>query len=325
MLRLFKPRQTRLKGSKNTADRGRIIDYDFFNRLEAIRVYMEPSMEGYFGGRHRVKRYGSTVEFADFREYTLGDDIRHIDWNLYSRFEKHYIKLFVDERQMSVQVFLDCSASMRYGKSADKGTGADKSVYAMRAAAGIGFLSVRSTDKTSFRLIYGGFADDLCGTIMGKETFLKAMSDFEKIDFRGEADIAKAVTTCRNLGSNDGLTVIISDFMTENNWKDAVDYLLYRNRQVLVIQVLSPEERDPAYKGRIWLMDSEADGITDDRNVRIKVSGNRYRAYKQALNDYVADMEDFCVKRGVYFISADTGEPIEKLFIEKLLKTGVIR
>ena len=106
------------------------------------------AIAGYFGGKHLVNTYGQTVEFADYREYQLGDDIRRIDWNLYRRFEKHFLKLFTDERQMQVQIFLDCSASM--GKENPK-----KGAYAEAAAAAMGFLAVHNMDKVTFNLMKG--------------------------------------------------------------------------------------------------------------------------------------------------------------------------
>ena len=92
--------------------KGSYLSDAFFSRLETMSLNLKTSLSGYFGGKHLVNTYGQTVEFADFREYQLGDDIRRIDWNLYSRFEKYFLKLFTDERQMQVQIFLDCSASM---------------------------------------------------------------------------------------------------------------------------------------------------------------------------------------------------------------------
>ena len=296
----------------------KVISGDFFSKLETVSLYTHDSMEGYFGGRHRVNKYGNTVEFADFREYTFGDDLRRIDWNLYARFEKHFIKLFVDERQMFTQIFLDCSASMM---KPDR----HKAVCAMQAAAGIGFLSVKSMDKTSIKLIYGGFADDLCGIVTGKESFFQAAGGFEGLEFRGSADISAAVTNCRNLGLNDGLTVIISDFLTENDWKKAVDYLLYRKRQVMMIQILSPEDINPLYNGKVRLLDTEAENEIDGRIMKMRITRAANKAYLQALDDYAEEIKSFCASRGVFFISASSGDPIEKLFFEKIFMTGTIR
>ena len=91
---------------------GSILNDAFFSRLETLALELRANLGGFFGGKHLVRTYGQTVEFADYREYMLGDDIRRIDWNLYSRFEKFFLKLFTDERQMHTQLFIDCSASM---------------------------------------------------------------------------------------------------------------------------------------------------------------------------------------------------------------------
>jgi uncharacterized protein (DUF58 family) len=296
----------------------KIINDDFISLLETISLYMQNPMQGYFGGIHRTKTYGSTIEFADFREYVLGDDIRRIDWNLYSRFEKYYIKLFVDERQMHTQIFLDCSASMA---KADK----TKANYAIRTAAALGFLSVKNMDKTSFMLMKENHSKDLCGVVTGKDAFYRSTANLEEIVFKGFVDIESAITNCPDFGSNDGLTVIISDFLTDSNWKRAVDYLIYNNRQVMLIQVLSPDEIDPKYTGRMFLRDSEAEDVMDDKNMKMRITKSDYVAYKNALNDYIADIKSFCSARGVHFFSVDSETPVERLIFGKLLESGDVR
>ena len=214
------------------------INDEFFNRLETMSLNLRADLSGFFGGKHLVSTYGQTVEFADYREYMLGDDIRRIDWNLFSRFEKYFIKLFTDERQMHIRIYLDCSASM--GK-----TNPNKSAYAVGVAAALGFLAVHNTDKVSFGLIKDKVADNPFGTIVGKNTFFKTISELENIEFSGESDLAAAITNSHDTGSGDGLAVIISDFFTESDWRKAIDYLTYKKRQVLLVQVLAPEEIDP--------------------------------------------------------------------------------
>jgi uncharacterized protein (DUF58 family) len=296
----------------------KIINDDFISRLETISLYMQSPMLGYFGGIHRTKTYGSTVEFTDFREYVLGDDIRRIDWNLYSRFEKHFIKLYVDERQMHTQIYLDCSASM--GKT-DK----IKATYAIRLVAALGFLSVQNMDKTSFMLIKGDFAEDSSGIVTGKEAFYRSIANLEETAFDEFANIEKAITNYPESGNNDGLTIIISDFLTDSNWKKAVDYLLFNHRQVMVIQILSPEEIDPRYNGRTFLRDIESTDVLDDKNMKLRITKSNYIAYKQALNDYISDIKSFCSARGVHFFSVDSESPVEKLIFGQLLESGDVR
>ncbi|MDE7463769.1 MAG: DUF58 domain-containing protein [Clostridiales bacterium] len=296
----------------------KIVDDNFLNRLERAALYVRKDMQGFFGGNHQTRFYGSTVEFADFREYMLGDDIRRIDWNLYSRFERYFLRLFVDERQMHIQTFLDCSASMR---AVDSG----KALYAMRAAAAIGYLSVLNMDRTSIRLVKGSVAEDLCGTITGKTSFFRGISKFDNLQFKGTSDLEKSIINCPSIGSNNGLTVIISDLLTDSNWKKAIDYLRFHRRQVLLIQVLSPADVDPFCSGRIRLVDCEADNPLDDRNFKMKITRAHLNAYREALNDFTSDIKRFCASRGVDFVSVVSDEPVEKLIFERLNKVGAIK
>ena len=199
----------------------------FFSRLEALTLELRANLGGFFGGKHLVRTYGQTVEFADYREYQLGDDIRRIDWNLYSRFEKFFLKLFTDERQMHTQIFLDCSASM--GKNTP-----EKAEYAIAIAAALGYLSVHNMDKVSFKLMKENRTEDNSGVIVGKRAFFDAVTGLENVEFDGDASINRAIINCPNLGNTDGLAVIISDFFTDSDWKSAIDFLCYKKRQVLL-------------------------------------------------------------------------------------------
>ncbi len=290
----------------------------FFSRLETLSLNLKSNLAGYFGGKHLVNSYGQTVEFADFREYQLGDDIRRIDWNLYSRFEKFFLKLFTDERQMQIQIFLDCSASM--GKDDP-----NKAAYALGAAAALGFLAVHNMDKVTFNIMKGEKTSNPFGTIIGKNSYFRAVSQLEEVTFDGEADIEKCVASCPDTSANNGLSVIISDFMTDSDWKKAVDYLRYKHRQVLLVQVLTPDELGPAYDGRVTLIDSESEGVDDtSKNMRIRITRAEQKAYEAALKDFKQDMRTFCAKRDVDYVSVSTDQPIEKVLFGELLKVGVI-
>ena len=122
------------------------LNDEFFGRLETLSLELRADLAGFFGGKHLVKTYGQTVEFADYREYQLGDDIRRIDWNLYSRFEKFFLKLFTDERQMHTKIYIDASRSMAYGS-------AEKARQALKMAAVIAYLSICEMDRVSIFVI----------------------------------------------------------------------------------------------------------------------------------------------------------------------------
>ena len=293
------------------------LNDSFFSRLETLTVELRANLAGFFGGKHLVKTYGQTVEFADYREYQLGDDIRRIDWNLYSRFEKYFLKLFTDERQMHTQIFLDCSASM--GKF-----NPEKGAYAVAFAAALGYLSVHNMDKVSFKLINADKANDPFGTIVGKRAFFDTVRVLDELEFDGESDLKNSILNTPNPGNNDGLTVIISDFFTDSDWKSAVDYLCYKKRQVLLIQVVTPEEVDPSYTGRVNLIDSEAFDMSDTKNLKLKIDRSSQNAYIEAWNDHINDLKSFCNSREATFVSICTDQPVEKALFKELLKVGII-
>lgn len=289
----------------------------FFSRLETLALNLRTNLLGYFGGKHLVKTYGQTVEFSDFREYQLGDDIRRIDWNLFSRFEKYFLKLFTDERQMHVQVFLDCSGSM--GKNTPQ-----KSAYAVATAAAMGFLAVQNMDKLSFNFMRGNHSENPYGTIIGKNGFFRTIGEFDELEFGDEVDMESCIVGTPDTGTNNGLTVIISDFLTESNWKRAVDFLTFKKRQVLLLQILTPEEIDPTYDGRVNLIDSESYDLADPKNMKLRINRSMLMAYQEALEDFRAEMKSFCNKREAGFLTVSTDMAIEKVLFGELLKAGIM-
>ena len=296
--------------------KGSYLSDGFFSRLETLSLELRADLAGFFGGKHLVNTYGQTVEFADYREYMLGDDIRRIDWNLYSRFEKFFLKLFTDERQMHTEIYIDCSASM--GK-----VNPDKGDYAVAVAAALGYLSVHNMDKVSYKLISGDRAADPFGTIVGKRAFFNAMTTIADIDWDGDGDLREAIVNSPT-GTADGLTVIISDFYTDSDWRAAVDYLCYKKRQVLMIQVLTPEEVDPLYSGRVNLIDAEAPDQGDGRNLKIRIDKASLLAYQEAVQAHRESLASFANSRGAAFITVTTDKPVENLLFKELLKVGIM-
>lgn len=289
----------------------------FFSRLEALAFNLRRDLGGYFGGKHLVNTYGQTVEFADYREYMLGDDIRRIDWNLYSRFEKYFIKLFTDERQMHVQIYIDCSGSM--GK-VNPGKGA----YAIGVAAAMGYLAIHNMDKVSYHLIRGDKAENPFGTIVGKTAFFRAMKTLDQTEFDGDADISKAIISNPNIGTGDGLTIVISDFFSTDDWKRGIDYLVYKKKQILLMQVFSPDELDPTYTDRINLIDAEAVDLADGRNMKLRINKSMRQAFREAVTAFYDDIGNFCKKRGAGFMALDCEKPIERQLFSELLKRGTV-
>ncbi len=296
----------------------RILDGDFLDRLDAASLVLKTPMTGFFGGTRKARTYGNTVEFADFREYAPGDDIRRIDWNVFARTEKYFIKLFTDERQMQNHILIDCSASMACGNP-------EKATAALKIAAAFGYLSVTSMDRVAYRLLQGNTAKGLGITITNKDSFYRAAQMLESTDFSGDVNLDKAIINMESPGHDDGLTIIISDFLTESNWKKAIDFLIFQKRDILMIQVLSPDEFYPMLDGRINLIDSESTDLGDARNMRIIIKKKFVKAYQKALTEYEQELVDFCASRNVTFFTVLSDEPIEKVIFGKGYETEMIK
>lgn len=292
-------------------EHGSVMDGSFIATLETLDLYIHQVMNGRFGGMRRSRAYGSSAEFADYRDYVPGDDLRRIDWNLYGRLDKLFIRQYIDERQLETVIYLDASASM------DADEEGVKARAAMQLSAAMGFLSVANMDRAAFRLIRGNRVQDLCGTIMGREGFYGAVQRLEEIDFEGTADLGEAIQSDPAPGYDNGMSIIVSDFLTDSDWKQAVDFLLSRKREVALLQVLSPAELEPLYTGPLALADAEAESASDRRNMRLRIDRGALRAYQQALAFFRKDMADFCASRGVPLVSVRSDERIEDAIIHK--------
>ena len=294
------------------------IDGSFIAMLESRDLHLHRPMDGLFGGNRRARSYGSSVEFADYREYHPGDDLRRVDWNLYARFEKMFLKLFVDEKQLHHRIYLDCSSSMDWGRM-------NKSHLALKMAAALGFLSVQAMDRVSYYALKGETCQELYGRIFGREAFYRAADGLNELEFKGECDLGKAILSQEDPGKNDGLSIIISDFMTESDWKSAVDYLVHRKREVYLIQILARDEITPSLAGRVFMLDSESMDEDDVRNERHEITRSAMKAYEEALLYHQNDLRQFCDSRGVGFLTIPSDESIERLLFLHATEVGLIK
>lgn len=292
----------------------RIIDEDFIAMLEGHDLSIQNLMNGLFGGNRRSQAYGSSAEFADYREYVAGDELKRVDWNLYARFKKLYLKLFVDERQLHHRIYFDTSASMDWGTPS-------KSYTALRLGAALGFLAVQAMDRVTFYGISGDTCRDLSGTVMGKDAFYSAVDELETLTFKGNSELGKAVSNTHESGAIGGISVLISDFLTDTDWKEAVDLMIQKRREVHLIQVLSRDEIKPEVLGKYTLRDPE------DRELdyRSNFSKSNLKAYRQAYEYHQNELRSFCASRGVGYFSVCTDEPIAEMLFDKAVASEVIQ
>ena len=292
---------------------GRIFDDAFMRRLENLSLRFASPVSSSYGGGRRSNTRGSTVEFYNFREYNQGDDFRRIDWNAYARFEKFFIKLFLDERQLNIHILADTSESMSFGEPS-------KHFAAMRLAAAFAFMSVGSQDRASVISLSGGSSEPLAEGITGMPSFYRALEKLESAPTSGGTDLCAAVKSCRGIRPGDGVTVLLSDLMCESGYRDAIDYLLFLRQQVVLVHILSPEETDPKLEGRLRLTDSETGAFCD-----ITAGAAALSYYKKALADYTDGIKEYCLSRGVYFLPVVSDEDIASVLLERGFGAGIVQ
>lgn len=287
----------------------KILDEAFFQSLELLDIYLKDNVAGAFGGNHRSKKIGSSSEFADYREYIPGDDIRRIDWNVFSRFEKLYLKLFLDERQMHHRIYIDASLSME-----------NKKIHALKLAVAFAYLAIKAMDKVSIYVIYGHKTTKIINKVVGKESFLNAIAAIDDVEFSGESFISDAIMYS-SVGYGNGMSIIISDFLTNNDYKTAIAYLRSKHRDVTCVQLLSEEEINPFYQGKTIFYDSEENTRFYKKNIR----RDNIKAYEQALEYIKNDISSFCASREANYMFVSTKTSIDHIILHEAIKKEILK
>ncbi len=290
-----------------------VIDESFLGQLEQLGTLLKNNVAGMFGGNRRSKNLGSSCEFADYRDYMPGDDVTKIDWNAYGRFDKLYQKLYFDERQMHTRIYIDASRSMDHGSD-------EKAVAAIKLAAAFAYLSVCEMDKVSIYAIRGSSLEEIVVGMVGKDSYLKCINKLNALEFDSDSKISDAIVPSA-VGRGDGYSIIISDFLTDENYEQAIDRLAEQKKDILCVQILAREELNPQFRGKMHLFDSE----DQSRFFRKKIDQDVIRAYKDALK-YVTDrIKLYCESRGGQYILAPAYTDLPELFFDKFMDMGVVK
>ena len=290
-----------------------VINEEFLSGLDALSMHIRDNVAGMFGGNRKSKSHGSSCEFDDYREYEAGDDVTKIDWNAYARFDRLYLKLYLDERRMHNRIYIDASRSMAHGRS-------EKSDQALRIAAAIAYLSISQLDKVSIYFIKDKKVHPVMENVIGKDAFLSIVGKLNEIEFNGDSYISEAIQP-EAVGYGDGMSVIISDFLTDNDFIDAIDYLVGKKRHVFCIQVLSKDELNPTMRGKSHLFDSE----DAEKSYRKNIDREVMAAYREALAYVTARVREACIARGADYMLAPDTDSMAKLFFGDMVDMGVLK
>ncbi|MBQ7761608.1 MAG: DUF58 domain-containing protein [Clostridia bacterium] len=290
-----------------------VIDEAFLSELEALQSLLRNNIAGMFGGNHQSKNFGSSCEFADYRDYVPGDDMTKIDWNVYARFDKLYQKLYLDERQMHTKIYIDASRSMKHNSE-------EKADQAIRIAASFAYLSVCEMDKVSIYVIRGNQIEEVISGMVGKDSYLTYINRLNDIEFDSDVSISEAILPSK-VGRGDGYSILISDFLTDNDYERAIDKLAESRRDILCIQVLSRDELNPQFRGKMHLFDSENPGLF----FRKKIDKDRINAYKEALQFVVNRIKNYCESRGGFYMLVPGYEKLFDVFFGKMTDLEVLK
>lgn len=278
-------------------------------------------------GERRSRARGHSVEFADHRSYVAGDDVRRLDWNLYGRLDRLFIKLYEEERELPVELFLDASASMTFGTPS-------KFDCARKLAAALGYVALCGFDRVTVRVFpeWSGDADDggapsasqrmirsTLRSVQGKKSAASFLEDLGRVRAGGAADFNESVRMEALKTKRAGLAIVLSDLLDARGYSAGLDALLGRGYQVHVVQVLAREELEPTTFGDLRLVDSETDGEQE-------VTFGRYRlkAYRQVVENYMQKLREYCRARGIGYFRVTSDASIESIVLKEMREGALL-
>lgn len=288
-----------------------VFDEAFLRQLERLLLLMKsPVRGGLKGGRRSVKR-GQSVEFADYRDYTPGDDLRQLDWNVYARLERLFVKLFVEEEDVTVTLLIDASASMATGRPV-------KLVFAKRAAAALGYIGLASEDRVAVSALSGRVARKRAA-MRGSGRVFRLLADLSSIEpADGPTDIVAAARHAAAQLHGRGVVILISDLLDPGADR-VIRELAATGSELIVIHVLSPEELDPVLEGDLRLVDIETgDGID------VTVDLATLDAYKARLATWKAGFADLAAKRRASYVDLSSDTNLADLMFSELRRRRVL-
>ncbi len=289
-----------------------LLDPEFLHKLEQLELVSRKIFVGRMKGERKSKRRVSLFEFADHVIYTVGDDLRHIDWNVYGRLDKLFLKLFLEEEDLHFYTMLDTSLSMDFGDPT-------KLHYGKQVAAALAFIGLVNHDRVVLDT-FGSTLEPGMPSVRGRSQMYRVVQYLDRLEASGASNMTAAAKAFAIKHVGKGIVVLISDFLDKRGYQDALRYLLARNMDIYVIHVLSLEEVEPEIVGDLRLVDSEDDDIAE-----ITVSAPLLKRYKDNLNAFVGGLKEWCTKRGITYIFTTNQKPFDKLILNYLRERGLVR
>jgi uncharacterized protein (DUF58 family) len=291
-----------------------LFEEAFLRKLERIAILSKRAAAGQLQGERRSSKRGQSVEFADFRPYSSGDDFRRIDWNAYARLERFFIKLFIEEEDLTVHLLVDTSKSMDWGNP-------NKLEYAIRSAGALGYIALNGLDRVTITAL----GDAQNGSVnhfvphRGKQNAFALFTFLQALSAGGLADLGRSLQAYAGSNPRPGPLLLLSDLMDEG-WAVGLNALAARGFEVSVLHILSPDEINPDISGDLKLLDSET-------RAEIEITGeyDLVERYRNGLAEWQEELRRFCGARGMHYTPVDTSIPFEELLFARLRVGGILK
>lgn len=280
-------------------------------RLERLELVSRKVFRGRLKGERRSHRKGQSVEFADFRHYVPGDDLRFVDWNLYARLDRLYLKLFLEEEDLHVYFLVDSSPSMDFGEPT-------KFFAAQQLAAALGFVGMCRGDRV--RIEFLGNANKTSPVFRGRSQLLRMTQFVQSVQPNEVFDLTDAVKRFCLRATGRGIVVLLSDLMDKRGYESALRLLVGRQMDVFVLHMLSAEEISPELTGDLKLVDCE-----DQDEAEISVSTAVINKYKATLAAFVDQARGFCAQRDMTYLLTRNDQGADVLVAQYLRERGLVR
>jgi uncharacterized protein (DUF58 family) len=296
----------------DTRDTSNLLSPALLARLERLELVSRKIFRGRLKGERRSRRKGQSVEFADFRNYVPGDDLRFMDWNLYARLDKLFLKLFLEEEDLHFFALIDASTSMDFGDPT-------KLHYAKQLAAALGFVGLVRADRVRIEALSGSRRE--AGPVLrGRRSLWRLLGYLAAIQPGVNVPLADSVRSFALRNSGKGILVLLTDLLDKSGYEQALRVLLAQHMDVYVIHILSPEELHPDIKGDLRLVDSEDADVAE-----VTVSRPLLDRYQKTLAAFVEGARDYCTRRGMVYMLASTEVPVEDVVTKYLRQRGLVR
>lgn len=287
------------------------FDSDFLKKLEYLYIVSKKIFAGRIKAERRSTRRGVSVEFADYRNYTAGDDFRYIDWNAFARLDELLLKLYEEREDLHIYFLVDASQSMTYGEI-------PKLIYAKRVAAALAYIGLSNLDRIGITAFNTTDMNRL-PTERGKGKIFTVLNFLDQIDGTGETDLESAFHNFVHMTKRRGLVVLISDLFDPKGFTAGLNMLKFQKHDLFVIHIIDEKEAEPNLLGDYHLVDVETDQLRP-----VTINENHIKRYQALFKKYCDDLDRYCTQREISIVRTMTKAPFEELILRIFRMGGFV-